>query len=127
MKKYYLDELDEQILKDIYYVVDDGYYRHNKFFCKITKAEKEKVEKAYRELLSDYVYIDEREGAMYEELTRDPWECTFQYVAEFGLRPTEKHDYLNVDETYKYLKKMVDLTSRTSRLYGKKNLWICKH
>ena len=105
MKKYYLDELDEQVLKDIYYVVDDGYYRHHKFFCKITEAEKEKVEKAYRELLSDYIYIDEREGTMYEELMRDPWECTFQFVAETGLRATEKHDYLNVNETYECLKK----------------------
>ena len=105
MKKYYLDELDEQVLNDIYYVVDDGYYRHHKFFCKITEAEKEKVEKAYRELLSDYVYIDKHEGAMYEELMRDPWECTFQYVAEFGLRPTKKHEDLNADETYEYLKK----------------------
>lgn len=105
MKKYYLDELDEQVLKDIYYVVDDGYYRHHKFFCKITEEEKERIEKAYRKLLNDYVYIDEREGAMYEELIRDPWECTFQFVAETGLRATEKHDYFNVEETYEYLKK----------------------
>ena len=119
MEKYYLNELNEQVLKDIYYIVDDGYYRHHKFFCKITEEEKERIEKAYHEFLSDYIYIDEREGAMYEELMRDPWECTFQYVAEAGLRATEKHDELNADEAYEYLEKMVGLISRMSKLYGK--------
>lgn len=69
------------------------------------KEEKERVEKAYRELISDYVYIDEREGAMYENIMRDPWESTFQYVAEAGGHATKKHDELDADEAYEYLKK----------------------
>lgn len=69
------------------------------------KEEKERVEKAYRELISDYVYIDEREGAMYENIMRDPWESTFQYVAEAGFHATKKHDELDADEAYEYLKK----------------------
>ncbi|MGN8833533.1 hypothetical protein ACTNDZ_13460 [Selenomonas montiformis] len=89
---------------DIYYVFDDGFYKHTELFRKITDEEKERVEREYSWFLREEFHWRTDEVEYISDRDRDPWEGIANYVHKYGLNQTIKHGKLNADEAEKYIK-----------------------
>ena len=98
MKKIYNDKYAE------YYILDDGFYKHSELFSKLTKEEKEEIERKHFKFLVRLYFWNVDDLEKMEERDRDPWESIVHYVDRFGLRQTSKHGDLKQDEAKEYIR-----------------------